>query len=85
MIQRGERLRFAQEAREPLGVVRERLGQDLDRDVAVQLRIARSIDFAHAPTADGLDQGEDAEARAGGEGQVADYTGDGRPDGMTTL
>ena len=53
---------------EPLGVVRERLGQHLDRDVAVQLGITRPIDFAHPPTANGLDQGEDAEAGAGSEG-----------------
>ena len=43
MIQRREGLRFALEAREAVGVVRERVGQDLDRDVAIQLacRVAR--------------------------------------------
>ena len=52
MIQRGERLRFALEARQAVGVGRERLGQDLDRDVAIELRVARAIDLAHAACAD---------------------------------
>ena len=37
----------------PLGVLRERRGQHLDRDVAVELRVARAIDLAHAARADG--------------------------------
>ena len=36
MIERGEHLRFALEAREPIGIVRERFGQDLQRDVAIR-------------------------------------------------
>ena len=52
MIQRGEDLGFALEARQPIGVVRERFGQDLDRDVAIQLRVARAIDLAHPACAD---------------------------------
>ena len=47
MIQRGEHLRFALEAREPLRINREGRRQDFDRDVAIQLRVARAIDFAH--------------------------------------
>jgi hypothetical protein len=35
VIQRRQRLRFTRESGEPIGVVRERLGQDLDRDVPV--------------------------------------------------
>ena len=69
MVQRGKRLRFTLEAREPLGVVRERLRQDLDCDVAIELGITRPIDFAHASAADQLDQLEDAEAGTGGKGQ----------------
>jgi hypothetical protein len=49
MVQRRKGLGFAQEAREPLGVVRERLGQDLDRDVTIELGVARPIDFAMPP------------------------------------
>ena len=52
MIQRGERLRFALEAREPVGIACEGVGQDLDRDIAIQLRIARAIHLAHAARAD---------------------------------
>ena len=69
MIQRGQRLRFARESRQAIRIVRERLGQDLDRDVAIQLRIARAIDLAHAPFADLRGDFVDAEAGAGGEGQ----------------
>ena len=48
MVQRREDLRFAFETGEPIGVVGEGGGQDLDRDVAIELRIARAIDLAHA-------------------------------------
>ena len=76
MVQRGEGLRFALEACEPLGVVRERLGQDFDRDVSVQLGIAGSIHLAHPAFADLGRDLVDAKAGAGGEGQIAvDYTG----------
>ena len=75
MVQRGQGLGFTQEAREPLGVVRERLGQDLDRDITIELGIPRPVDFAHAPAADRLDELEDAEARAGGEGQTVELYG----------
>ena len=40
VIQRGERLRLAREAGDAIGVVRDGVGQDLDGDVAVQLRVA---------------------------------------------
>ena len=35
MIERRQHLRFAAEAREPIGIARERLRQDLQRDVAI--------------------------------------------------
>src|SRR5215471_21294852 len=47
MIQCSQRARFALKAREPLGVARERFGQDLDRDEAIELDIARAIHLAH--------------------------------------
>ena len=56
MVQRGERLRLALEPGEPLGILRERVGQDLDRHVATERRVARAIDLAHAAGAEG---GED--------------------------
>ena len=52
MIERRERLGFALEPRKPIGVVGERLWQDLDRDVAIQLRVPRSKHLAHAAFAD---------------------------------
>jgi hypothetical protein len=52
MIQRGERLRFASEARHALRVVRKRLRQDLDRDIPIELRVARAIHLAHTAGAD---------------------------------
>jgi len=56
MIQRGEELRLALEARHALGIGDEELRQDLDGDVATELRVARFIDFAHPARAE---RGED--------------------------
>ena len=47
MIERGEHTRFAFEARQPIAITGEGRGQDLDRDVAPEFRIARAIDLAH--------------------------------------
>jgi hypothetical protein len=52
MVQRGEDLRLAAEAREALLIVRERDRQHLDRDVAVESRVARAEHLAHAARAD---------------------------------
>jgi len=41
------RLRFALEALGALRVIRQVLGQDLDRGVAIQARLARAIDLTH--------------------------------------
>ena len=70
MIQRRERLRFALEAGQAIGISRERVGQDLDRDVAIQLRVARAIHLAHAAGADRRGDLVGAEAGAGSEGRV---------------
>ena len=43
MIQRRERLRLALEPRQAFGVSCERVRQDLDRDLAIQLRVRRPI------------------------------------------
>ncbi len=66
-----QRLRFAREPREPVGIAGERVGQDLQRDVAIELRIARTEHLAHPACADAGDDFVDAEARAGSEGQTA--------------
>ena len=59
-------LRLALKPREPLRIGGERLGQDLDRDVAIQLRVARAIDLAHAAGAERRQDLVRAEACAGG-------------------
>ena len=56
MVQGGERLRLAREPREPLGIAREELGQHLDGDVAIELRVARAIHLAHARLRRGVRQ-----------------------------
>ena len=48
MRERGDGLRLALEARERVRVVGDGRGQDLDGDVAVELRVARAIDLSHA-------------------------------------
>ena len=40
MIQGREHFRFALKTREPIGIDRERGGQDLDRDLALEFRVA---------------------------------------------
>jgi hypothetical protein len=42
-----ERLRFAREARQPIGIGREQLRQDLQRDIAIELRVTRAVDLSH--------------------------------------
>ena len=51
MIERSQHLRFARESREPIHIGGERLRQDLDRHVAVELRVVRAIDLTHAARA----------------------------------
>ena len=52
MVQRGEDLGFALEPGQPIGIERESVGQNLERDVAVQTGVARAVDLAHAACAD---------------------------------
>ena len=47
VIERGEQLRFAREPRQAVRIEREPLGQHLQGDVAIQLRVARAIHLAH--------------------------------------
>ena len=77
MVQRRERLGFPLKAREPLGVLGERIGQDLDRHLAAEAGVCGAIDRAHPALADLRGDVIDAEARAGSEGQTAvDYMGE---------
>ena len=70
MIQRGECLRFALEARDALGIRDEHIRQHLDRDVAFQLRVPRAIHLAHPTRADGAEDFIRAEAGSDGQGHV---------------
>ena len=70
MIERREHLRFALEARQAIGIAGERRRQHLDRDVAIQLRIARAIDLAHAAGAEQADNAIEPEGGAGREATV---------------
>ena len=56
MRQRGERLCFAFEARQPLWVFTEGLRKQFDRDGAVEYRVERLPDHAHPALADLLHQ-----------------------------
>ena len=64
MIERRERLRFARKAQESVCVLREKLRQHLDRDVAIELGVPGAIDLAHPPGAQGGDDLVGAQAAA---------------------
>ena len=67
MIQRREQLGFTLKSRQPIGIARERVGQYLDRHLALQPRIFRAIHLAHAAGAEERDDLVGAETGAGGE------------------
>ena len=67
MIEGRQRVGFAREPPEALGVVGENLRQDFDRDIAIELRIPGPIDFAHSSRADLAEDFVDAQSSAGGE------------------
>ena len=48
MIQGGEHLRFAPKARDAFRVVHNRIGQDLERDLASERHVTRAVDLAHS-------------------------------------
>jgi hypothetical protein len=55
MIQRGERFRLALESRDPLEIGDEHLGQNLDRDLALEVCVRGAIDLAHPAAAERRD------------------------------
>jgi hypothetical protein len=69
MIQRRERLRLTLEPRQAFGVRRERVRQDLDRDLAIERRVGCPIHLAHSTHTDLGGDFIRAEARAGSEAQ----------------
>ena len=64
MIERRQQLRLALEARHALGIIGQRRGQQLQRDVAAERGIAGAIDLAHAAGAEQRDDLVRAEDRA---------------------
>ena len=48
MIKGRQHFRFTLEPAHPMGIARELIGKNLDRDFALPLRVARAIDLAHA-------------------------------------
>ena len=74
MIEQREDLRFALEAGEAFGVEHKGLWQNLQRDVAIQLRVARPIHLSHPAGADGVLNLVIAEAGASRQGQSARQT-----------
>ena len=69
VVERGEQLRLALEAGEAVGVRREGLRQELQRDVPAEPRVRRAPDLSHPAGADGGGDLVRPEACAGGEGQ----------------
>ena len=65
MIEGGQHLGLALEAREPFGIRGERLREDLDRDVASELRVLRPVNLSHASRAERREDLVGSEARAG--------------------
>ena len=65
MVQRREHPRFALEARESIGMPGERRRQNLDRDIAPELRVVRTVHFAHAARAEQRVQAIPADRLAG--------------------
>ncbi len=65
VVEGGEHLRFAAEAREPIRIARDGRDQNLDGHVAIELRVAGAIDLAHAAGAEQRDDVIGAELRAG--------------------
>ncbi len=52
VVEAGEDLRLPREPGEAIWISREGVGQDLQRDLAVELRVGRLPDLAHAAFAD---------------------------------
>jgi hypothetical protein len=68
MVECRQEFGFALEPGEPVRILREHLQQDLDRDVAIQLRVVRAIHLAHPARADLRGDFIGAEAGTGGKG-----------------
>ena len=70
VVERREHLRLAPESGQPLGILRHRLGKDLDRDVAVEFGVPRPVHLPHPARSERRDDLVGAEPRSSGEGHV---------------
>ena len=67
VVERGDGPGFPSEARQTVGVSREGIGKNLQRDITIQFRVARAVDLAHGA---GTKRGDDlvrTDAKTGGE------------------
>jgi hypothetical protein len=71
MIERRQRLRFARESRQAIGIAGKGVRQDLQRDLTIELRVPRAVDLAHPARADRRDDFVRAETGASGQGHEA--------------
>ena len=69
MVERGEDFRFALEPGDPIGIRCQRRRQDLQGDLALQLRVRRAVYLDHAAHADLGDDFIRAEASTRSQGQ----------------
>ena len=68
VVERRQHLRFPLEPGQPLGVMHEGVGQDLQGDITVELRVPRFVDLPHAARTDGGEDLVDAERAADFQG-----------------
>ena len=68
VVERRQDLRFSLESGETLAVLRERVGKDLERDLAAQLGVPGAIHLTHAAHTERPDDFVGAQARAAREG-----------------
>jgi hypothetical protein len=68
VVQRGGCAGFLLESTEAIDVGRKCSGEDFDRDITSESRIARTVYLAHAASAEGGDDFVGAETGAGSEG-----------------
>jgi hypothetical protein len=68
MVERSERLCLTREPRQSIGVARKGVREDLQRNVAIELRVAGAVDLPHATFADQRGDLVEAETSASGQG-----------------
>ncbi len=75
MVERGQQPRLALEAGEPVRIGREEARQDLDRDVAPELRVAGAVHLAHPARTNGGLNFVRTEASTGWQGHREGFSG----------